>query len=304
MTADRICVTVGAQEALLAVLMVVVDRGDEVLVPDPGFPAYPSLVRMAGGEPKSYPLRARARLPAEGGRRPAPRSGSRTKAVDPQQSEQPDGRRLRGSRIEEAGRRAAGRVRPGDFGRSLSRDRVRRGRRLRSRGFSGRCAVIDSFSKSYCMTGWRIGWCAVPAELVAPLGELPSAGGHLRPGDLAARGHPRLAGAADADRARNVAELRARRDLAARCLRRHSRTSASSCPKGRSISFVDVAAKRARLGGFARHRLEAPGRGQGRHDSRASLSEAGERAGCGCRSPRSPKRIEEGIRRIGRRLAG
>jgi aspartate/methionine/tyrosine aminotransferase len=38
--------------------MTLVDAGDEVLVPDPGYPSYPVVVRLLGGTPVSYPLRA------------------------------------------------------------------------------------------------------------------------------------------------------------------------------------------------------------------------------------------------------
>jgi aspartate aminotransferase len=50
--------TVGVQEAMAVALLGTVDPGDDVLVPDPGFPAYANLVRAAGGRPVSYPLTA------------------------------------------------------------------------------------------------------------------------------------------------------------------------------------------------------------------------------------------------------
>jgi len=55
-TPDQVCVTIGAEEAIFALLMILVCPGDEVLVPDPGFPAYPTIVRMAGGTPVPYTL--------------------------------------------------------------------------------------------------------------------------------------------------------------------------------------------------------------------------------------------------------
>ena len=50
-TEDCVCVTNGSQEALFAAIMTLINSGDEVLVPNPGFVAYPTLVRMAGGVP-------------------------------------------------------------------------------------------------------------------------------------------------------------------------------------------------------------------------------------------------------------
>jgi aspartate/methionine/tyrosine aminotransferase len=56
--ADSVLVTVGTQEALFATMLAWLDLGDEVLVPDPGFPAYPAIARLAGARPVSYPLSA------------------------------------------------------------------------------------------------------------------------------------------------------------------------------------------------------------------------------------------------------
>ncbi len=56
---DQVCVTVGSQEAMTAAFLAIVDDGDEVLIPNPSFPAYENCVRIAGGEPVFY------RLPAD-----------------------------------------------------------------------------------------------------------------------------------------------------------------------------------------------------------------------------------------------
>ena len=53
---SRVMLTCGVQEALAVAILGLVEQGDDVLVPDPGFPAYPNLVRMAGARPVSYRL--------------------------------------------------------------------------------------------------------------------------------------------------------------------------------------------------------------------------------------------------------
>ena len=58
---ERVVITAGSQEALYLALLTLVDEGDEVLLPDPGFVAYPTIVRMAGGVSNFY------RLPRETG---------------------------------------------------------------------------------------------------------------------------------------------------------------------------------------------------------------------------------------------
>ena len=59
LTANQVCVTVGSQEAMTAAFLAIVDEGDDVLIPNPSFPAYENCVRLAGGKPVYY------RLPAE-----------------------------------------------------------------------------------------------------------------------------------------------------------------------------------------------------------------------------------------------
>jgi aspartate/methionine/tyrosine aminotransferase len=53
---SEICVTAGTEEGLYSVMLAFVGPGDEVLVPDPGFPAYSVLVRLCGGTAVPYPL--------------------------------------------------------------------------------------------------------------------------------------------------------------------------------------------------------------------------------------------------------
>ena len=56
---NQVCVTVGSQEAMTAAFLAMIDDGDEVLIPNPSFPAYENCVKIAGGSPVYY------RLPAE-----------------------------------------------------------------------------------------------------------------------------------------------------------------------------------------------------------------------------------------------
>jgi aspartate/methionine/tyrosine aminotransferase len=302
-TPDRICVTVGAQEAILAVLMITVDRGDEVLVPDPGFPAYASLVRLAGGEPRGYPLRPEAgfRLQADD---VLAAVTARTKAVVLNSPNNPTGAVYDESEL----RALADGLR--DASVLTISDEVYR--EISFGGppasiasvadFGGRCAVIDSFSKSFCMTGWRIGWCAVPAELVKPLASFHQLAVTCVPAISQRAAIHALKGAADEERRRNVETLRGRRDLAVKCLKEHTDLE-PLLPEGAFYVFVNVAAKRALHGGsleialnlLAKEKVVTiPGIAFGeRGEGWLRLSFAAE-----------PEAIEEGIKRIGRFLAG
>ncbi len=53
---EEVIVTAGAKAAIFASLMCIVDEGDEILIPDPSYPVYESVVRFLGGVPKPVPL--------------------------------------------------------------------------------------------------------------------------------------------------------------------------------------------------------------------------------------------------------
>src|SRR5262245_36104577 len=56
--AERVLVTAGAVNAIMTTLAAIVDDGDEVLVPDPGWPNYTSIIAFARAVPVAYPCRA------------------------------------------------------------------------------------------------------------------------------------------------------------------------------------------------------------------------------------------------------
>lgn len=162
--ADAVCVTVGSEEALFAALLAFVDPGDEVLVPDPGYPSYPAVARLAGGVPVPY------RMPAETGfafsldeleRRISPR----TRAIVVNTPSNPTGGVL--TRVDLEGLSAVARSR--DL--LLVSDEV-----YREIYFDGRPPslldvhpegiVLGGLSKAAGLTGWRLGWAAGAPERI------------------------------------------------------------------------------------------------------------------------------------------
>ena len=154
---NRVIITAGSQEALYLALLSLVDDGDEVLLPNPGFVAYPTIVRMAGGTAKFY------RLPAANGfafdaeefrRALTPQ----TKVVVCISPSNPTGRTL--SRADVVA--IADAVR--DHGAYLISDEIYRElyytdeRPESMASFYDRTIVISGLSKSMSMTGWRLGW--------------------------------------------------------------------------------------------------------------------------------------------------
>jgi aspartate/methionine/tyrosine aminotransferase len=166
-TPDNVIITAGSQEALYLALMTLVDEGDEVLLPDPGFVAYPTIVRMAGGRPIFYRLPAREgfAFDAEDFRR---RLTPRTKAVVVISPSNPTGRTL--TREELAGMADA--LRDSDayvISDEIYRDiyfGAARPASISEHTSAKRCIVIGGLSKSMSMTGWRIGWMCGAQEVI------------------------------------------------------------------------------------------------------------------------------------------
>lgn len=156
-TPERVVITAGSQEALYLLLMTLVDTGDEVLLPDPGFVAYPTIVRMAGGVPVFYrlPREMDFGFDAEEFRR---RLSSRTKLVVTISPSNPTGRvlspadlRAMADALHETGAYA--------ISDEIYRDLYFTKERPASLSdFYERTIVIGGLSKSMSMTGWRLGW--------------------------------------------------------------------------------------------------------------------------------------------------
>ncbi|HEX8284043.1 MAG TPA: aminotransferase class I/II-fold pyridoxal phosphate-dependent enzyme [Pyrinomonadaceae bacterium] len=166
LSTEQVVVTAGSQEALYLALLTLVDEGDEVLIPDPGFVAYPTIVKMAGGTPKFYKMPASKdfSFDVEDFRR---RLTPRTKVVVCISPSNPTGRVL--SRAELAA--LAGALE--GTGVYVVSDEIYRdlyftgGRPSSISEFrTERAVVIGGLSKSMSMTGWRLGWLCGDREVV------------------------------------------------------------------------------------------------------------------------------------------
>ncbi|HEX8747733.1 MAG TPA: aminotransferase class I/II-fold pyridoxal phosphate-dependent enzyme, partial [Pyrinomonadaceae bacterium] len=166
---EQVIITAGSQEALYLALMTIVDEGDEVLLPDPGFVAYPTIVRMAGGVPVFY------RLPGEhqfgfDAEEFARRLTPKTKAVVAISPSNPTGRILYPKDLEAMAGVLHG---TGVFAISdeIYRDLYFTPARPDSLSdYYGRTLVIGGLSKSMSMTGWRLGWlCGDPSVIKSAL---------------------------------------------------------------------------------------------------------------------------------------
>lgn len=158
---DQVIVTAGSQEALYLILRTLVEEGDEVLIPDPGFIPYPTIIQMVGGRAVTY------RLPAANdfGFDIADfknKLSSRTKAVICISPSNPTGRVMSRDDL----RNMADAVIAGGSNAFIISDEIYRElyytpeRPPSISEFYPRTIVVSGLSKSMRMTGWRLGWLA------------------------------------------------------------------------------------------------------------------------------------------------
>jgi aspartate/methionine/tyrosine aminotransferase len=155
-------VTAGVSGALVLSFLVLLDPGDEILLPDPGFVLYRHLARVAGAEPKFYDLYPDFRLDAA---RLEPLLTPRTKVVVLNTPHNPTGGVYGEADLREV---AALAERRGLF---LIADEIYEAfvydGPFRSVGaHTDRALLLGGFSKTYGIPGWRLGWAAGPHAVV------------------------------------------------------------------------------------------------------------------------------------------
>lgn len=164
---DQVLITAGSQEALYIALLTLVEKDDEVLMPNPGFVAYPTIVGMVGGRPAFYQLPARDDFAfdlADFKRRITPR----TKVVICCSPSNPTGRALTPEDL----RGIATAVAESGSGACIISDEIYRELYYTSERpasiseFYPRTLVISGLSKSMSMTGWRLGWLCGDKDIV------------------------------------------------------------------------------------------------------------------------------------------
>lgn len=173
--AEQVVVTPGGKPIMFFAILALVEAGDEVLLPNPAFPIYESMVNFAGGRPVFVPLRqAEFRFDLDEFRAGM---SDRTKLVILNSPANPTGGVLTPDDI--AGLAEILRDRPDVF---VLSDEIYSRLTYESPfasvasepglGPEGRTIILDGFSKTYAMTGWRLGYGVMPewlAEAVAKL---------------------------------------------------------------------------------------------------------------------------------------
>jgi aspartate aminotransferase len=170
---DRVVVTPGAKPIMFFTILALCQEGDEVLYPDPGFPMYESIAAFAGARPVPVPLRE------EHGFRMDPDElaslvTDRTRLVILNSPHNPCGSMLTRDDVEAIARVAL------QHDLVVLSDEVYTAIRyggdcpsvLQVEGMAERTVLLDGWSKSFAMTGWRLGFGVLPPALVEPVTRL------------------------------------------------------------------------------------------------------------------------------------
>jgi len=169
-SSQNIVIAPGCKIALFMAMMALIDPGDEVLYPDPGFPGYSSITLGLGGVPVPFVL-----------------SGKNHLQPDPKEIEAKITPRTK-ILITNSPGNPTGTVYTGEVQRQLAELAVKHdllvlsdeiyariiygGTYLSMTSYSGmeeRTLIIDGFSKSFAMTGWRLGYAVAPTRIVPAL---------------------------------------------------------------------------------------------------------------------------------------
>ncbi len=167
-TPEQVVVTPGAKPIMFYVVLALAQAGDEVIYPNPGFPIYESVIRFVGATPVPIPLREERdfSLDVEELQRLV---SERTRLMIINSPQNPTGGILPRDDLQAIAELAARHGIPvladeiysrmiydGEFHSITAYD-----------GIQELAIILDGFSKTYAMTGWRLGYGAMPEDLAA-----------------------------------------------------------------------------------------------------------------------------------------
>jgi aspartate aminotransferase len=296
---ERVVVANGAKPFLFFGVLATCEPGDEVIYPDPGFPIYESAIRFAGATPVPLVLREADDF-AFSVDELAAKLSARTRLVILNSPQNPTGGVLARSTLAAAAEvlrespawvlsdEVYGRLMyEGEFASIASEP-----------GMLERTIVLDSFSKTYAMTGWRCGYAAAPPALVEPLTRFVVNSTSCVPPFVQRAGIAALTGPQDAVAAM-LGEFRARRDVVVDGL---NALPGVSCrvPHGAFYAFPNVAGVPLAADALAERLLDEAGVALLSGTAFGAAGENHLRLSYATSRPR----LEEGLERMGRFLEG
>lgn len=168
---DNIIVTPGSKQAIFYAIMALIDEGDEVIVPTPAWPSYMEIVSLAGGKVREIPSNSDFSLDIEGVKEAI---NNKTKLIIINSPNNPTGYVMNRNEIKALAEVAM------DFDLFILSDEVYEkliyeGEHISIGSIPGmedRTLTVNGFSKTYAMTGWRLGYIAAPKPIASAINKL------------------------------------------------------------------------------------------------------------------------------------
>jgi aspartate/methionine/tyrosine aminotransferase len=170
---ENVCVVPGGKPILFFPMLALLERGDEVIYPNPGFPIYESMIRFLGAKPVPIPLLEERSFSFDL-KKLKERISDKTKLLILNSPQNPTGgvipeediaaiaRLVRKRDLIVLSDEIYSRIYYGDAPKSISN----------YPGMADKTIILDGFSKTYAMTGWRLGYGVMPAWLAEAVGKL------------------------------------------------------------------------------------------------------------------------------------
>ncbi len=210
---DEVVVTPGAKPIMFFAILALVDEGDEVIYPNPGFPIYESMVNFVGGIPKPIPLREEKGFSFDVDEFRSLFS-PKTKLVIVNTPSNPTGGVIPKEDLE----KIAETIKENDcmvISDEIYDRMIYEGEHHSLASFPGmkeRTIILNGFSKTYAMTGWRLGYGVMPADLAAQITRLQTNSTSCTASFTQIAGIEALEGPQDESK-KMIEEFRKRRDV-------------------------------------------------------------------------------------------
>lgn len=173
-TSDEVVVVPGGKPIIFFTILALIDEGDEVIYPNPGFPIYESMINYVGGRAVPIPLREECNFSLDVNEL-ASLINERTKLIILNSPQNPTGGVLSRADIERVAEVIGDRnvmVLSDEIYSRLLFDGAQHFSIMSVPGMQERTILLDGFSKTYAMTGWRMGYGVMRADLATHMTRL------------------------------------------------------------------------------------------------------------------------------------
>ncbi|WP_349368059.1 aminotransferase class I/II-fold pyridoxal phosphate-dependent enzyme [Salinarimonas sp.] len=162
---QRIVVTTGSSAGFVLAFLAQFEPGDRVAITAPGYPAYRNILEALGVEPVTIPLEKASGYVMTGAALEAAHAAAPLEGALAMSPANPSGTMMDAATLADVGRVCR------EKGLWFVSDEIYHGLTYGAPAetalrFDPDAVIVNSFSKYYCMTGWRIGWLVVPERLV------------------------------------------------------------------------------------------------------------------------------------------